>query len=103
MVSPVKPLVAMWRKPETRRNVGFSFFAVVGLGMGVAFGSWTRACAGTSCPSISHLETWQPEQSAKFYAADVRLIHQLVGQLVRLTHLTPVTHAPPTWRPRSGG
>ncbi len=51
----------MWRKPETRRTVGFSFFAVMGLRMGVAVGSWTRVCAGTSCPSISYLEGWQPE------------------------------------------
>ena len=95
MVSPLKPLVAMWRKPETRRNVGFSFFAVMGLGMGVAFGSWTRACAGTSCPSISYLETWQPEQSAKFYAADGRLIRDFgeTRTIVALEAMSPAIPA----------
>ncbi|MFB3111538.1 MAG: transglycosylase domain-containing protein, partial [Gemmatimonadales bacterium] len=95
MVSPVKPLVAMWRKPETRRNVGFSFFGVMGLGMGVAFGSWTRACAGTSCPSISYLETWQPEQSAKFYAADGRLIRDFgeTRTIVALDAMSPAIPA----------
>ncbi|MCH7683060.1 MAG: transglycosylase domain-containing protein, partial [Gemmatimonadetes bacterium] len=95
MVSPLKPLVAMWRKPGTRRNVGFSFFAVMGLGMGVAFGSWTRACAGTSCPSISYLETWQPEQSAKFYAADGRLIRDFgeTRTIVALDAMSPAIPA----------
>ncbi len=95
MVSPVKPLVAMWRKPETRRNVGFGFFAVMGLGLGVAVGSWTRACAGLSCPSISYLEGWQPEQSAKFYAADGQLIRDF-GQtrtIVSLDEMAPALPA----------
>jgi penicillin-binding protein 1A len=77
MVSPIKPLVAMWRKPEARRTVGFGFLAVMGLGFGVTVGSWTRACAGTSCPSISYLETFQPVQAAKFYAADGQLIQDM--------------------------
>jgi penicillin-binding protein 1A len=67
----------MWRKPEARRTVGFGFFAVMGLGFGVTVGSWTRACAGTSCPSISYLETFQPVQAAKFYAADGQLIQDM--------------------------
>ena len=77
MVSPLKPLVAMWRKPETRRTLGFGLFAVVGLGVGVSVGAWTRACAGLVCPSIGYLEGYQPVQAAKFYAADGRLIVDL--------------------------
>ena len=95
MVSPVKPLIALWRKPETRRNVGFGFFAVMGLGLGVAVGSWTRACAALSCPSISYLEGWQPEQSAKFYAADGQLIRDF-GQtrtIVSLDEMAPALPA----------
>ncbi len=95
MVSPVKPLIAMWRKPETRRNVGFGFFAVMGLGLGVAVGSWTRACAALSCPSISYLEGWQPEQSAKFYAADGRLIRDFgeTRTIVALEEMAPALPA----------
>jgi penicillin-binding protein 1A len=95
MVSPVKPLVAMWRKPEARRTVGFGFFAVMGLGFGATVGSWTRACAGTSCPSISYLETWQPEQSAKFYAADGQLIRDFgeTRTIVALEEMAPAIPA----------
>lgn len=77
MVSPVKPLVAMWRKSSARRTVGVGLFAFVGLGAGFSVGAWTRACAGLACPSIGYLEGYQPVQAAKFYAADGRLIVDL--------------------------
>lgn len=47
---------------------------MVGMGMGVAWGTWTRACAGQACPSIAEFDNYQPVQSVKFYAADGRLI-----------------------------
>ncbi len=95
MVSPVKPLIAMWRKPATRRNVGFGVFALLGLGLGVTAGSWTRACAGVSCPSIGFLETYRPEQSAKIYAADGRLIRDFGESrtVVALEEMSPAIPA----------
>lgn len=48
--------------------------AAVGLGLGVAYGSWSRACAGGACPSIGVLEEYRPLQAAKVYAADGRLL-----------------------------
>jgi penicillin-binding protein 1A len=47
------------------------------LGFGVAFGSWTRACAGGACPSIGVLDSYRPQQALKVYAADGRLIQEL--------------------------
>jgi penicillin-binding protein 1A len=47
------------------------------VGLGAVIGSWTRACAGTSCPSIAVLEGYRPTQTAKVYAADGRLITEL--------------------------
>ncbi|MCZ6915957.1 MAG: PBP1A family penicillin-binding protein [Gemmatimonadetes bacterium] len=95
MVSPVKPLIALWRKPGTRRTAGFGVLAMFGLGLGVSFGSWTRACAGTSCPSIGYLETYQPEQAAKFYAADGRLIQDMgiSRTVVALEEMSPAIPA----------
>jgi penicillin-binding protein 1A len=74
MVSPVKPLAALWRKPAARRTIGVSVVAMFGLGIGAMFGGWTRACAGASCPSIAEFEEYTPVQSLKFYAADGRLV-----------------------------
>ncbi|MFQ5704804.1 MAG: penicillin-binding protein 1A [Gemmatimonadales bacterium] len=51
--------------------------AVTGLALGAAYGSWTRACAGISCPSIAVLEGYRPTQAAKVYAADGRLMTEL--------------------------
>jgi penicillin-binding protein 1A len=39
--------------------------------------AWTRACAGNSCPSIAGLGGYDPNQAAKVYAADGRLITDL--------------------------
>ena len=47
-------------------------------GSGLAYGSWTRVCAGDRCPSIMRLD--QPDrpqaQTSKVYAADGRLISE---------------------------
>ncbi len=71
------------RHKETRKLAGlvqisaFGLLAATGLGCGIAYGSWTRACAGISCPSIAVLEGYTPTQTAKVYAADGRLITEL--------------------------
>lgn len=70
-------LAEWWRDPLFRRLVYVTGLAVSGLGLGLAYGSWTRACAGGGCPSIRVLEEYQPQQAAKVYAADGRLITEL--------------------------
>jgi len=67
-----------WRRdPKVRRTVSVAGLAACGLGLGLGYGSWTRACAGGGCPSIRVLEEYQPQQTAKVYAQDGRLITEL--------------------------
>lgn len=47
------------------------------FGIGLAYGSWTRACAGGACPSIGVLDSYRPTQAMEVYAADGRLIREL--------------------------
>jgi len=68
--------------------------SMVGLGTGVAWGSWTRACAGQSCPSIREFDRYTPAQSIKFYAADGRLIQDL-GQSRTVLPLSEMSIAIP--------
>jgi len=73
---PVQPS----RRPFTARAtrvLGFGLLTSMALGLGVLCGSWTRACAGTACPSIAVLEGYRPTQTAKLYAADGRLFTEL--------------------------
>jgi penicillin-binding protein 1A len=66
-------LRARWT-PRVRRYVLLCGVGSIGLGLGAIYGSWTRACAGASCPSIGVLESYRPTQALKVYAADGRLI-----------------------------
>ena len=63
--------------PRARRNVLVSVLAVVAFAVAILVAAWTRACAGNSCPSISGLGGYDPNQAAKVYAADGRLITDL--------------------------
>ena len=49
----------------------------IGLGGGLAWGSWSRACAGANCPSIGALDAYRPTEALKIYAADGRLLTSL--------------------------
>jgi penicillin-binding protein 1A len=66
--------LARWFAPERARRTVFVLLLTVGFGIGVAYGSWTRVCAGQSCPSIAILDDYRPQQTAKVYAVDGRLI-----------------------------
>ncbi len=65
------------RVPRWARPVLYVAVLGIMLGFGVAFGSWTRACAGGACPSIGVLDSYRPQQALKVYAADGRLIQEL--------------------------
>jgi penicillin-binding protein 1A len=82
--APVPPTAlpggtAWWHHPKTRTRV----IAVTVLGgaylFGLAYGAWTRVCAGEHCPSISRLmgDRNHQVQTSKVYAADGRLISEL--------------------------
>lgn len=69
---------------------------VGGLGLGVAWGSWSRACAGGNCPSIGALDAYRPTEALKIYAADGRLLTSLGTErrtVVRLAELPPALPA----------
>src|SRR3970040_1523244 len=85
LVTALKARARAWgdafrRSPRAQRAVVLGTLGVVGLGFGVTWGSWTRACAGGNCPSISLLDQYRPTQALKIYAADGRLITSLGAQ-----------------------
>jgi penicillin-binding protein 1A len=67
--------------------LSFSFLGTL------AYGSWTRVCAGNACPSIAVLDDYIPHQTSKIYASDGRLITELGLErrtLLRLEDMPPV-------------
>ncbi len=96
----MNPVSRVWnafrRSPSAKQFVGFGALACVGLGIGLGYGSWTRACAGGNCPSIGQFETYRPVQATKVYAADGRLITTLGAErrtVVALKDLPPAVPA----------
>src|SRR6266536_701746 len=71
------PLIRAWRTPRLRRGAFVGFLALSMLVFAVGLAAWTRACAGNTCPSIEGLDQYDPNQAAKVYAADGRLITDL--------------------------
>jgi len=71
------PLVRAWHTPRVRRGVLVGVLALITLGFAVVLAAWTGACAGNTCPSIEGLDRYDPNQAAKVYAADGRLITDL--------------------------
>ena len=68
-----------WDTVLTRRGVAGGVALVVMLGVGFAWGAWSRVCANERCPTIARLMGTNsvPQQTSKIYAADGRLITEL--------------------------
>jgi penicillin-binding protein 1A len=47
------------------------------LGLALVLALWFTACLGNSCPSVANLDSYDPNQAAKVYAADGRLLTDL--------------------------
>lgn len=95
-MSPIAFVKQAMGDAPLRRSLWLGAFASVGLGLGVAWGSWSRACAGSNCPSIGAFEEYRPHQATKVYAADGRLITSLGAErrtVVRLEELPPALPA----------
>ena len=78
------------RNPALQWKLLLGGVGVFGLGFGVAWGSWSRACAGGNCPSIGALDAYRPTEALKIYAADGRLLTSLGTErrtVVRLDEL----------------
>jgi len=69
--------LARWFAPERARRTVFFVLLAVGFALGLAYGSWTRVCAGNQCPSIAVLDDYRPQQTSKVYAVDGRLVTEL--------------------------
>ena len=50
---------------------------LTGAGAGFVVGAWTLVCQSGRCPSINVLETYQPRQTSKLYAANGTFITEL--------------------------
>ncbi|HEX5004662.1 MAG TPA: PBP1A family penicillin-binding protein [Gemmatimonadales bacterium] len=70
-------LLRWWRTPKIRRTALLSVLGVTVFGAALLAGAWMRACSGNRCPSIEGLDTYDPDQASKVYAADGRLITDL--------------------------
>lgn len=70
--------IRRWRRsPKVRNGLLISVLAIVGFGVAVGVGAWTRACLNGACPSIAVLSEYDPDQAAKVYAADGRHVTDL--------------------------
>jgi len=65
------------RYPRATRVVAFATTFSVAAGLGGAYGLWSLICKGNRCPSIAVLESYQPKQTSKLYAADGRFVAEL--------------------------
>lgn len=86
--------LANWVSPKGQRAAVLALVVMVMFGMGAAYGSWARACAGAACPSIGVLESYRPTQALKVYAADGRLIREVGTEhrtVLRLSDMSPAT------------
>src|SRR5438876_6694032 len=72
--------VTWWQHPTTRARLIAAAVLAAAYLLGLAYGSWTRVCAGEHCPSISRLIGTGDNvqmQTSKVFAADGRLISEL--------------------------
>ncbi len=72
--------VTWWQHPKTRARLIAAAVLAAAYVVGLAYGSWTRVCAGEHCPSISRLIGTGDNvqiQTSKVFAADGRLISEL--------------------------
>src|SRR5712691_10442257 len=90
------PRMRVRLSPRAQRIVLVSFLAVIAFALAILLASWTRACAGNSCPSIAGLGGYDPNQASKVYAADGRLITDLGLErrtVVPLAEMSPYVKA----------
>jgi len=71
-------LTGWWRRPALRFWVLLIPAALAVFGAAVLLGAWVNVCAPVdACPSIATLESYDPDQASKVYAADGRLVTDL--------------------------
>lgn len=71
--------MARWgRSPSLRFRVLLTLSAIAAFGGSLLVGAWFNVCAPVgSCPSIASLDSYDPDQASKVFAADGRLLTDL--------------------------
>ena len=85
-----------WHTPRIRRGFLLSVLGVAAFTFVTILTIWMRVCAGTRCPSIEGLDSYDPDQASKVYAADGRLITDLGKErrtVVSLDEMSPAVIA----------
>lgn len=85
-------LLRWWHTPKIRRGVLLTILGGTVFAAALTYGAWARACAGNRCPSIAGLDSYDPDQASKVYAADGRLITDLGKErrtVVSLNEMSP--------------
>lgn len=86
----------LWPKTLLGQRILLTFFGLVVFGMVATAGAWWRACANDLCPSIAGLNSYDPYQASKVYAADGRLITDFYRErrtVVTLDSMSPALPA----------
>ena len=65
------------RHPRLVRALAMAATFGVFAGIGGVYALWSRICGGSRCPSIAVLESYQPKQTSKLFAADGRFVAEL--------------------------
>ena len=92
-----KNISRWWHSPTIRYRILLATGALFMCGTFLAVGAWFNVCAPVgSCPSIASLESYDPDQASKVYAADGRLVTDF-GQtrrtVVQLKQISPAVIA----------
>jgi penicillin-binding protein 1A len=85
-----------WLSPRVRRWLIIGIAGAFALGVALVMALWFTACLGNSCPSVANLDAYDPNQAAKVYAADGRLITDLGLErrtVVPLSEMSPAVIA----------
>ena len=65
------------RNPVRARRLAVTATFLVAFGCGLFAATWSRICAGGSCPDLATLEAFQPTQTSTLYAIDGRFIAEV--------------------------
>jgi penicillin-binding protein 1A len=72
---PLRTLARWWHTPTIRFRFLLTSGAIVLFVIALVVGAWFNVCAPVgACPSIASLESYDPDQASKLYAADGRLV-----------------------------
>ena len=81
------------RNPRLVRWGTVATLFVASFTAGFGYASWALVCRAGQCPAVEELDSYQPRQTSKLYAADGRFIAELGLErrtLIRLSEMPPM-------------